>query len=334
MSQVGFSEFIVSPYLETTPMPHSGDSADDPAFWVHPQNPSLSLILGTNKQGALHAYSAQGLEIFASQALGYNNVDTIADFMYQGQPITLIAATLSSGAGLDFYLINLTQERFEKIGSLAFTKDGYGLCFYRDLDTQSDYIFVTSRKKNTEQYLVYAAGEKIQAQHMRSLNISSKNEGCVADSELNKVYIAEEEQGIWTFDARPHQNSNGQMLVGVHDFENIQADIEGLAIYSGFKKKLLIASIQGLDEFAVFDLISEKYLDSFKIKGVGDVDSVTHTDGIDIISKPLLSPSPGSLLIVQDDSNTDLGEAKNQNFKFVAFSQVLEKLEQNENTKP
>src|SRR5881394_3281225 len=37
-------------HAQTAPVPHEGDAADDPAVWIHPQEPSLSLILGTDKQ--------------------------------------------------------------------------------------------------------------------------------------------------------------------------------------------------------------------------------------------------------------------------------------------
>src|SRR6266540_4958626 len=46
--------------VETAPVPHKGDAADDPAVWIHPQQPELSLILGTDKEGGLHTYNLDG----------------------------------------------------------------------------------------------------------------------------------------------------------------------------------------------------------------------------------------------------------------------------------
>src|SRR5438093_13079751 len=40
---------------QTAPVPHHGDAADDPAVWIHPRDPGLSLVLGTDKQGGLQA---------------------------------------------------------------------------------------------------------------------------------------------------------------------------------------------------------------------------------------------------------------------------------------
>ena len=45
---------------ETTPVATTGDSMDDPAVWVHPTDPSLSLVLGNNKRGALETYDLDG----------------------------------------------------------------------------------------------------------------------------------------------------------------------------------------------------------------------------------------------------------------------------------
>lgn len=41
----------VTATVETDPVPHDGDAADDPAIWVHPTDPGRSVILGTDKRG-------------------------------------------------------------------------------------------------------------------------------------------------------------------------------------------------------------------------------------------------------------------------------------------
>ena len=43
---------VVTPVVETSPVPHTGDAADDVAIWVHLTDPVLSTIIGTDKQGA------------------------------------------------------------------------------------------------------------------------------------------------------------------------------------------------------------------------------------------------------------------------------------------
>src|ERR1044071_4407489 len=66
---------------QTRPVPHKGDAADDPAVWIHPQDPASSLILGTDKQGGLHAYNMDGTpHEMVADGTKPNNVDVLYDF--------------------------------------------------------------------------------------------------------------------------------------------------------------------------------------------------------------------------------------------------------------
>jgi 3-phytase len=51
--------------VESDPMPErvGDDAADDPAVWIHPTHPEMSLILGTNKKGGLAVYNLEGKEV-------------------------------------------------------------------------------------------------------------------------------------------------------------------------------------------------------------------------------------------------------------------------------
>ena len=51
---------------ETTPVESTGDAMDDPAVWVHPTDPSRSLVIGNNKQGALETYDLEGNRVRAA----------------------------------------------------------------------------------------------------------------------------------------------------------------------------------------------------------------------------------------------------------------------------
>src|SRR5262245_31952618 len=53
----------VAATVETDPVPHDGDAADDPAIWVHPTDPAKSVILGTDKRGGLALYDLAGRQI-------------------------------------------------------------------------------------------------------------------------------------------------------------------------------------------------------------------------------------------------------------------------------
>jgi myo-inositol-hexaphosphate 3-phosphohydrolase len=55
---------------ETAPVGHSGDAADDPAIWVHPSDPSRSVVIGNDKQGALEVYDLVGTRGIAAHPGG------------------------------------------------------------------------------------------------------------------------------------------------------------------------------------------------------------------------------------------------------------------------
>src|SRR5215510_15018506 len=75
---------------QTAPVPHKKDAADDPAVWIHPDKPELSLILGTDKQGGLHTYNMDGSEKeLVSDGAKPNNVDVLYGFKLAGRAVDL-----------------------------------------------------------------------------------------------------------------------------------------------------------------------------------------------------------------------------------------------------
>ena len=66
--QAVHADFIVPPSTETDEVPDDGDAADDIAIWLHPIDPSLSVVVGTNKDnssnlGGLYVYDRTGHEL-------------------------------------------------------------------------------------------------------------------------------------------------------------------------------------------------------------------------------------------------------------------------------
>src|SRR5882724_6005240 len=80
---------------QTAPVPHKHDAADDPALWIHPQQPELSLILGTDKQGGLHSYNMDGsAHELVSDGAKPNNVDVVYGFRLDGRTVDLAVASV------------------------------------------------------------------------------------------------------------------------------------------------------------------------------------------------------------------------------------------------
>src|SRR4051812_16482465 len=54
---------LATAHVETEPVAHSGDAADDPAIWINPADPSQSTIIGTDKKGCLAVYDLAGKQL-------------------------------------------------------------------------------------------------------------------------------------------------------------------------------------------------------------------------------------------------------------------------------
>jgi 3-phytase len=176
-----------------------------------------------------------------------------------------------------------------------------------------------------EQWLLFDNGnDKIDAKMVRSFNIGSQPEGCVADDELGFLYVGEENKAIWKYNASPDANDD-RVMIDDTSSQYIEADIEGLALYyANDGKGYLIASSQGNNTFLVYQRENDhKYLGSFEIVD-GDIDGVAETDGIEVCSFPLGAHFPHGVFIAQDGFNKDGDENLNQNFKLVPWETIAD----------
>ncbi len=222
--------------VQTEPVPSQGDAADDPAIWVHPQEPSLSLVLGTDKKGGLNVFDLDGkcLQIISNGARP-NNVDVLYNFPLGGLKVDLaVAGTRSKAkAGVTVWRIDPKTRRLTELGPVpAFTLLGggepYGSCVYRSPRNKAFYVFITSKEGAIEQYrLDDTRKDSIRGTLVRSLHVGSTAEGCVADFELGCLYVSEEKVGIWKFGAEPNDGSAGTLIARVGE-HGLAADVEGL----------------------------------------------------------------------------------------------------------
>src|SRR6266496_2265600 len=107
--------------VQTAPVPHKGDAADDPAVWIHPQQPELSLILGTDKQGGLHSYNMDGsAHELVSDGAKPNNVDVLYGFRLNGQTVDVaVASVRGSKKGVKVWAIDAVARRLTDVADGA-----------------------------------------------------------------------------------------------------------------------------------------------------------------------------------------------------------------------
>lgn len=307
--------------VETEPVSTGGDSADDPALWVNPLDPQLSLVIGTNKKRGLAVYDLSGKEIQFLADGEINNVDSRDDFPLDGKKVPIVTASNRSNNSIAIYRINAETRRLENVAAgVIKISEAYGACMYRSSKSGKFYYFGANKHGVVEQYELFDAGQSsVSAKKVRQINVGSQVEGCVADDELGYLYVGEEDVAIWKYQAEPDANSERTKVDGVGG-GNLVADIEGLTLaYGADENGYLIASSQGNDTFAVYRREgTNAYVKSFRIVAGGKIDRVTNTDGIHATTANLGPLFPKGVFIAQDGSD-DSGK---QNFKLVPWQLI------------
>jgi len=315
----------VIPTAETQPVPHSGDAADDPCIWVHPTDPSLSTVIGTDKQGGLAVYDLSGTQLQYLADGNMNNVDIRYQFPLGGGSVDLVTTGNRTNDSIAIYKVNPLTRTLVNVAARTITVGitMYGSSMYHSPTTGKFYAFINSPNGEVEQWELFDNGSGlVDATRVRAFTVGSITEGCVADDELGKFYIAEENVGIWKYGAEPGDGTTRTEVeaVGPH----LTADIEGLTIYyASSGTGYLLASSQGSSQYAIYAREgSNAWIANFQIGSSTTIDSVTNTDGIDVINVNLGPAFPQGVFIAQDDTNYTGAAGDNQNYKLVPWPSI------------
>jgi 3-phytase len=317
---------VVTPTAETEPVPPGGD-ADDPAIWLHPDDPAKSVIIATDKLGGLAVYDLAGAQLQYLADGELNNVDLRQGFRLGGDAVTLVTAADSATNMLAIYRVDPASRELVDVAAreIELGLAAYGSCMYRSPKSGGFYVFVNSAKEGgdpggrVEQWELFAtAGGKVDARLMRSFAVGSQTEGCVADDELGHLYIGEEAKGIWRYSAEPDAPDQREQVDSTAPGGHLEAEVEGLALAFGpGGSGWLVASSQGNNSFAVYRREGgNEYVGSFAIQAADGIDAVEETDGIEVTTRDLGQEFPGGLLVAHDGSD-DEGRT---NFKLVPLA--------------
>lgn len=316
--------------LETAAVSNGDDAADDPAIWLHPDEEEDSVIIATNKAGGLLVYDLEGNEKFSYSLGKMNNVDVRYDFpLGGGKRVDIAAATNRTTNTIDLFAIDSDTGALTDIsGTPIHSNMGevYGFSLYHSMRSGKFYALVLGKDGEFEQYRLYHNGSgKINGTLVRSFQLSSQSEGIVADDEYGTMYIAEEDVGVWKYNAEPNGGSKAIRVAAV-DEQVLTADVEGLTLYYGEDGEgYLIASSQGSNSYAIYDREDNNdYLGSFTIGDSDNTDGTSETDGIDVLNYDLGDEFSNGLFIAQDDENLENGAVINQNFKLVDWEEISE----------
>jgi 3-phytase len=316
----------VEPVVQSDPVGRQGDAADDPAIWVHPQQPSLSRVLGTNKKQGLLAYDLQGKLLQELPVGRLNNVDVRPGFKLGEQTVDLAVASNRDHNSLSLFAIDRTSGELREAGEIPTPlKEIYGMCLFQPASGEL-YAIANGKDGTFVQYRLSAPNGSVQGELVRQFKVASQPEGCVADDQRQRLFIGEEDVGVWAVDARPEQPATLASVVKVGGL--LQADVEGLALYQSAARDYLVISSQGNDSYLVLD--AEPPFASHGAFRVGlnaaaGIDGASETDGLEVTSVNLGGPWSQGMLVVQDGRKRM--PEQTQNFKFVPWAEVTRALQ-------
>ena len=321
--------------VETEPMRSGGDTADDPAIWLHPADGARSTIITTDKKRGLVVYDIAGRELQYLPDGKLVNVDLRYDFPLGGRSTAIVASGNRADDSIAVYAVDQSSRLLRNVAAarLLVDFDVYGSCMYRSQVTGQHYVFITSKSGEVGQWLLFEVGAgQVGVRKVRDFDVGSQVEGCVADDERGYVYIGEEAVGIWRYAAEPTASTMRRLVDSTGDNGFLTADVEGLTLsYGPEGAGYLIASSQGSDEFVVYRRDgSNEYVATFQIVEGNGIDRVTHADGIDVIVADLGSRFPQGVFVTQDQSN----DGEHQNFKLVPWQDIEALIRDRQRTPP
>ncbi len=297
---------------ETVAVKSGDDAADDPAIWRNAANPAASLIVGTDKQAGLYVYGLDGQVRDFTNAGRVNNVDLV-----ETPAGVIVAASDRSDeaqAQIALFRLNTTTARLEPVGRVrAGTGEAYGMCLWATPGALTAFIVIKDGTIRQIELDVATASGRV----VRTMKLATQSEGCVVDARTARLYVAEEDVGIWRFDARASGSVTPVKLAGV-DGKRLVADVEGLAIAAegAGNGGWLLASSQGDNAYTLYRLADERFAGRFRI-GQGRFGSTQETDGIAAMTGDFGPAFPHGLMVAQDGENNPA-----QNFKLVGWGRV------------
>jgi 3-phytase len=327
----------VSATVETVPMRDAKDAADDPAIWIDASNPANSVIIGTNKKSGLGLYGLDGAELSFRPDGRMNNVDLRQNVMLGGQALDIVVASNRTNKTIDVYKMDgATRTLAPLMTSIASNfADPYGICLYHSAKTGVLDIFMNDSGGMVGQWRLSADGNRFKSEQLRTFMVGAKDsqaEGCAADDKQGLLFVAEEDVGLYAYDAE--DLTKPRVVIDKVDGGHLTADAEGVAVVYEGEGGYIIVSSQGSNSYNVYDRAAPfafrgafQVADAIAANGAS-IDGAEDTDGLDVTSASLGRAFPGGVFVVQDGANFDGAEKTkaNQNFKLVPWPAIRDAL--------
>lgn len=311
---------MVAATAETDPVDTVADAADDPAIWRNAADPSKSLVIGTDKKVGIHVYNLTGKRLSFTPAARLNNVD-LRDLGAKSGGRVIAAASDRADiatAHVSLFTLDTAAAKLVPLGRYPVGPgEAYGMCLWTRARDHALFGFIVLKDGRIDQVAIDLSGAAPKVTTVRSMKLGTQSEGCVVDDRTGQLYVAEEDVGLWRFDADPSAPVTATPIAKV-DGKTLVADAEGLALApSGRTGGYLVVSSQGDNAYTLYRLPGVTYAGRFRIGG-GAIDGTSDTDGIELMLGNFGPTYPQGLFVAQDGDNAPA----TQNFKYVGWASV------------
>ncbi len=332
---------LVPSNVETTPGLHSGDSMDDPAVWVNQVDPTRSLVIANDKGGALESYDLQG-SLVQRLAFGsdfWGNVDvkpavTIGDFSGDLVGAVQNSSASGGGSGVRFYTVNPTTRMMSPVteNGAPLGSFGEGFCMYQSPTTHKVYGYTITIQGLLRQFELTDSDHDglLEGTPVRSFQVGSEAEGCVADDDTGALYVSQEDVALQRYDAEPTGGSTREAVDTIGAGGHLVSDIEGVTLVDqadggGY----VIVSAQNVADpnnsyFSVYRRdAGNDFVNTFRVTNGTSSDDCDRTDGVTAVTADLGPAFPRGMFVCQDNNNDLPGTSGNQDVKMVRLENVV-----------
>ena len=281
------AQSVVRP-LVTFTNPWANDQ-DDMTVWHGPEGQSGMVFAADKHADFVFVYSMAGQLLYRLNYVAPGNIDTAYGVETSVGIRDVITFNLRKDGTLGVIAIDPMTGALEALHGDFAIGDNYGstVCVGSNGDL---YVVISTKSGALKQFHLDLSGERSLLHLVKRWRVGSQAEGVVCDGSTDRIYVAEEAVGIWSFplDSRQPKLASSVAMVGKHGFVG---DVEGITIYRGSRSRYLMASSQGSNSFHIFDLSPpHQHLKSFTIAGVGE------TDGIYVSNSPYKGADHGLFL--------------------------------------
>ncbi|ACF45161.1 phytase [Prosthecochloris aestuarii DSM 271] len=315
----GTSPHEARPLIVTEQVPND---SDDPAIWINREDPSKSLVLGTDKDanGGVYVFDLKGRILKEKTVTGLarpNNIDIGYGLMLGGKPVDIAVVTERLTSKLRVFALP-GMEPIDNGGLPVFENQKLaapmGIALYKRPSDNAMFA-VVSRKQGPQdgtylwQYLLEDDGSgQVIATKVREFGAWSGKkeiEAVAVDNEAGRIYYSDEGFGIRSYRADPEHPDAGAELA-LFATEGITRDHEGIAIVSDSNNGgWIIVSDQSAGELHLYSRNggTPDTMEHHTLKRVVKTAAI-ETDGIEAAPKLNGTGFPKGLFVAMSDDRT------------------------------